>query len=133
MQTGKAKDESGSVEFSPERIVGHIDEVIAVLERSANPELREDIERAIERLRRLSADHSNDLETADQALSDIENFLEHALLKLDTSAIEKDVAAQLRPYRSQMEADAYKQTSRVMMLKRLREEEGIPRLSLFYL
>jgi hypothetical protein len=133
MQTGKAKDESGSVEFSPEQIVGHIDEVIAALERSANPELREDIERAIERLRRLSADHSNDLETADQALSDIENFLEHALLKLDTSAIEKDVAAQLRPYKSQMEAHAYKQTSRVMILKRLREEEGIPRLSLFYL
>jgi hypothetical protein len=137
MQAGKSKDDGASVEFSPERIVEHIDQVIAELERSANPELREDIERAIERLRQLAAEHSNDLETADRSLSDIENFLEHALLtKLDSerlSRVEKDIAAQLRPFKSQMEPDAYQQTSRVMMLKRLRDEEGIPRLSLFYL
>jgi hypothetical protein len=67
-------------------------------------------------------------------LSDIESFIEQALLtRLDTSVAEKEVAAQLRPYKSQMEADAYKQTSRVMILKRLRDEQGIPRLSLFYL
>lgn len=133
MQAGKAKDEGASVEFSPERIVEHIEYVIGRLRLSRNAELREDIDRAIERLTRLASEHSNDLETADRALSDIENFLEHALLKLDTSAIEKDVAAQLRPYRSEMEPDAYQQTSRVMILKRLRDDEGIPRLSLFYL
>jgi len=133
MQAGKTKDES-PVEFPPERIVEHIDSVIEQLQRSENPELVDDIGRAIERLRQLAANHSNDLETADHALSDIENFLEHALLtKVDVTEIEKEVAAQLKPYKSQMEPEAYKQTSRVMMLKRLREEEGIPRLSLFYL
>lgn len=137
MQAGRSKDDGASVEFSPERIVEHIDQVITELESAANPEIREDIERAIERLRRLAAEHSNDLETADRSLSDIENFIEHALLtKLDAvrlAAVQKDIAAQLRPFKSQMEPDAYKQTSRVMMLKRLRDEEGIPRLSLFYL
>ena len=133
MQAGKTKDES-SVEFAPEKIVEHIESVIEQLQRSENPDLREDIDRAVERLRQLATDHSNDLETADHALSDVENFLEHALLtKLDVSAIEAEVTSQLKPYKSQMEPEAYKQTSRVMMLKRLREEEGIPRLSLFYL
>ena len=133
MQAGKTKDES-PVEFPPERIVEHIEEVIDQLQRSENPELVDDIGRAVERLRQLAANHSNDLETADHALSDIENFLEHALLtKADVTEIEKEVTAQLKPYKSQMEPDAYNQTSRVMILKRLREEEKIPRLSLFYL
>ena len=139
MQAGKVKDGStdGSPEFSAETIVEHIDKVIGELEESKNPDLREDIERAIERLRRLAVEHSNDLETADRSLSDIENLLEHSLLtKLDPvrlTEVEKDIASQLRPFKSQMEPDAYKQTSRVMILKRLRDEEGIPRLSLFYL
>ena len=139
MQAGKVKDGStdGSPEFSAERIVEHIEKVIAELQESKNPDLREDIERAIERLRQLAVEHSNDLETADRSLSDIENLLEHSLLtKLDPvrlAEVEKDIASQLRPFKSQMEPDAYKQTSRVMILKRLRDEEGIPRLSLFYL
>jgi len=139
MQAGKAKDASneGSIEFSPERIVEHIKEVIEQLQRNKNPELSDDIERAIARLRQLAADSSNNIETADQALSDIENFLEHALLaslnKARLEEVEKDVAGQLRPYKSEMVPETYKQTSRVMMLKRLRDEEGIPRLSLFYL
>jgi hypothetical protein len=134
MQAGKAKTNEGSVEFSPERIVEHIDSVIAELRKSQNPDLSEDMERAISRLQELAANHSNDIESADRALSDIESFIEQALLsRLDTSVAEKEVAAQLRPYKSQMEPDAYKQTSRVMILKRLRDEQGIPRLSLFYL
>ena len=132
MQAGKAKETPTDV--PSETIVEHIGQVIDELDKCTNDELREDIDRAIVRLREIAANHSNDLETADHSLSDIENFLEHALLtKVDVTEIEKEVAAQLKPYKSQMEAEAYKQTSRVMMLKRLREEEGIPRLSLFYL
>ena len=139
MQAGKANGGSneGSIEFSPERITEHVETVIGELRRSTNPDLREDIDRAIARLRQLAADHSNDISTADQALSDIESFLEHALLtKLNKTRLadfEKEVAAQLRPYKAEMEKDAFDQTRRVLLLKRLRDEEGIPRLSLFYL
>ncbi|PYS97920.1 MAG: hypothetical protein DMF63_17855 [Acidobacteria bacterium] len=134
MQAGKAKSNEGSVEFSPERIVEHIDSVIAELRNAQNPDLAEDIDRAISRLQELAANHSNDIESADRALSDIESFIEQSLLtRLDTSVAEKEVVAQLRPYKSQMQPDAYKQTSRVMILKRLRDDHGIPRLSLFYL
>jgi len=137
MQIGKNDSNEGSIQFSPERIVEHIGTVITELQQLTNAQLHEDIERAISRLQELATKHSNDIETADQALSDIENFLEHALLtKLDAArlaTVEKDVVSQLRPFKSQMEPAAYKQTSRVMMLKRLRDEERIPRLSLFYL
>jgi hypothetical protein len=138
-QAGKSNEGSneGSIEFSPERIVEHIDSVIEQLQGSKNPDLSEPIERAVSRLRQLAIDHANDLEKADQSLSDVENLLEHALLtRLDKARLadaEKEVAAQLRPFKQQMDAEAYDQTSRVMLLKRLREDEGIPRLSLFYL
>ena len=139
MQAGKTNGASneGSIEFSPERITEHVETVIEELSRSTTPELREDIERAVSRLRQLAVEHSNDIATADQALSDIETFLENVLLtKLDKdrlTAAEKEVAAQLRPYKAEMEKDAFDQTRRVLLLKRLRDEERIPRLSLFYL
>ena len=139
LQTGKSEGGSntGSPEFSPTQIVEHIEKIIAQLRESTNPDLRDEIARAIMRLRELAAENSNDIATADQALSDVDNLLEHMLLtKIDRdrlNEIEKDIAAQLRPFKSQMEKDAYDQTMRVMMLKRLRDEEGIPRLSLFYL
>ena len=127
----------GSLEFSPERIAEHVDSVINELRKSSNRDLREDIDRAIARLHQLVAEHSGDIATADQALSDIESFLEHMLLtKLDKARLadaEKEVAAQLRPYKADMDKEAIEQTRRVLLLKRLREEEGIPRLSLFYL
>jgi hypothetical protein len=139
MQAGKAPADTGSVstELSVEKIVEHIDEVIELLQRSQNPDLREDIERAVTRLRELVANHSNDLAAADQALSDVENFLEHALLtrtdKQRLTQFEKEIEIQLRPYKSEMTPEAREQTARVMLLKRLRDEDGIPRLSLFYL
>jgi len=43
------------------------------------------------------------------------------------------VKDQLNPYRKQMEAEVYQQTFDNLLLKRLREQFGLPRLSLFYL
>lgn len=138
MQAGKQKeDSSASPEFSVEKIIEHINSVIEALSKSTNPDLGEDLDRATTRLKELVANHSNDLESVDKALSDIESFLEHALLtrtdKVRLATFEKDVTAQLRPYKTEMGPEAYDQTKRVLLLKRLREEDGIPRLSLFHL
>jgi hypothetical protein len=46
--------------------------------------------------------------------------------------LNKEVKDQLKPYRTQMEAAAYKQTFDNLLLKRLREHFAVPRLSLFY-
>jgi hypothetical protein len=46
--------------------------------------------------------------------------------------LKNGIKEQLKPYRSQMEAAVYKQTFDNLLLKRLREQFGVPRLSLFY-
>ncbi|MEP6707493.1 MAG: hypothetical protein ABJC05_08240, partial [Pyrinomonadaceae bacterium] len=48
-------------------------------------------------------------------------------------AYRDEVVAQLKPYRNHMEPAAYRMTLDNLLLKRLREEYGVPRLSLFYL
>ena len=77
------------------------------------------------------------LEAIDRSLLDIEKFLDDALLarteKNELKRAEKEVASQLREYKAGMEKEAYEQTFRIMLLKRLREDYGIPRMGLFYL
>ncbi|MCV5148028.1 hypothetical protein OFB99_25570, partial [Escherichia coli] len=72
----------------------------------------------------------------DKSLGDIEEMLNNELLgKTDPAKIkrfERDVNALLRAYRTTMKPDAFEHTKRLMILKFLREDEGIPRLSLFY-
>jgi hypothetical protein len=46
--------------------------------------------------------------------------------------LKKIVKDQLKPYKAQMDAAVYKQTFDNLLLKRLREQFAVPRLSLFY-
>ena len=52
--------------------------------------------------------------------------------KVGLDELKKEVKDQLKPYRAQMEAAAYKQTFDNLLLERLRKQFAIPRLSLFY-
>ncbi len=118
-------------------IRAHITAALAHLRAVRREELEEDLRRACSRLEQLADDLSDDPETADRSLNDIEKFLEEAMLeRLDKQflkSFEKETAKQLREYKNGMEQAAYEQTFRLLLLKRLREELGIPRLGLFYL
>ena len=46
---------------------------------------------------------------------------------------QEEVEAQLQPYKNRMERDTYEQTFDNLLLKRLRDQYELPRLSLFYL
>jgi hypothetical protein len=140
MQAGKSADDGqagAASEYSQENVRRHIAAVIEKLQAVNDPDLRSDIDRAIVRLEALDGGLTDDFETADKSLVDIENFLDQALLTnfdpMHLRELEKEVAAELKAYKSAMDADTYKQTFRLMLLKSLREERGIPRLSLFYL
>ena len=91
----------------------------------------------ITRLEELSRDLTDDPETVDKTLGDIEKLIDRSMLanwdKPQLKTFEKEIADQLRAYKSEMEPDVYKTTFELMLLKRLREEAGIPRLGLFYL
>jgi hypothetical protein len=137
-QAGKTQDEhaAGQVHSSQD-ICEHLRGLAASLNLNRNPALREYIDRACARLEEISANIGVDAEQIDLSLKDVETLLDEALLSVGDrniyKMVEKEVAGQLRPYKSTMNPEAYKATHRLMMLKRLREEENIPRLSLFYL
>ena len=139
-QTGKSVetgDEADASGFSVDAVRTHIVNAVEALRSNSASGLQEDLSRAVDRLEELAANLTGDFEAVDGTLSDIEKLLDRAMLsnwdKTHLKALEKEVASQLRRYKAEMEADAYKNTFDLMLLKRLREEAGIPRLGLFYL
>ena len=129
--------ETDDAAFSIDSIREHIAQAIDELGRIEIVDLREDIGRAISRLGELDANLTDDFESVDKTLGDIEKILDRGLQsnwdKTHLKLVEKEIANQLKAYKAGMEPAAYKQTFELMLLKRLREEAGIPRLGLFYL
>ena len=138
-QTGKSGEtgEDTTSAFSTEAVAAHVANAITLLNANTTTALKEDLARAVDRLEELSANMTGDFETIDGTLGDIERLLDRALLSNwdapHLKTLEKEIAGQLRGYKADMDADAYKNTFDLMLLKRLREEAGIPRLGLFYL
>jgi hypothetical protein len=99
------------------------------------------LNRAVARLTELEQEieppallDSRKLETS---LTGLERMLSDSLRSVlavaEVAAVEAEVKAQFKPYRKLMEPAAYKQTVENLLLKRLREQYGLPRLSLFFL
>ncbi len=100
---------------------------------------------ALKRADTLLQDLERELETAtspnaqklEQSLTGIERMLADVLRAVVGPAefveYEREVKDQLKPYRKHMEKSVYDQTFDNLLLKRLREKYGVPRLSLFYL
>lgn len=115
---------------------------LATLARSRNQEddLSEALTRAATLLVDIESDFANgatlDTRKLEDSLTGLERMLNDAMLAVaDVKALEelnKEVKDKLKPYRAQMEAAAYKQTFDNLLLKRLREQFAVPRLSLFY-
>ncbi|MEJ7849272.1 MAG: hypothetical protein WKF92_14410 [Pyrinomonadaceae bacterium] len=139
MQAGKANGDTPQADesFSHEIVSAHIGAVIDFLKKSVNKNLSEDFDRAAARLEELQTNLTDDFEVVDKTLSDIEKFIDQSFLtnsdKTHLKKLEREIADQLKTYKNGMESDVYKMTFDLMLLKRLREDEGIPRLSLFYL
>ena len=91
--------------------------------RNINEELTEALTRSVSLL--------------EDSLTGLERMLSQALLSaVSTTELEtakKELQTQLKPYRSHMDKAVYNQTVENLVLKRFREQFGIPRLSLFYL
>ena len=138
-QTGRSSETEDAIQsqFSIDAIEAHIAGAIEELEANPASNLREELDRAVARLKELAADLSGKFETIDKTLGDVERVLDRAMLEhwdpTGLKAIKKDVSTQLRPYKAEMDAASYQSTYELMLLKRLREEAGIPRLGLFYL
>ena len=137
-QAGKTDDASvATAPFNVDEIRDHLHGLTSSLRLNSNEDLAEDVDRACVRLVEIAANINDNLEQVDLSLKDVESLLDEALLsKSDRGRfdmVKKETDKELRPYKSTMNAESYKSTHRLMLLKRLREEENIPRLSLFYL
>ena len=77
-----------------------------------------------------------DTRRLEDSLTGLERMLNDSMLKVITAteldALKSAVKDQLKPYRSQMETAVYNQTFENLLLKSLREQFALPRLSLFY-
>jgi hypothetical protein len=109
--------------------------------RAAEDDLTEAVARVIGLLGELQEDFAAtilpDGRALEVSLTGLERTLSDALLRVvsakEMAAAQQEVKEQLRPYRSHMDKAAYEQTFNNLLLKRLREDFGLPRLSLFYL
>lgn len=103
--------------------------------------LCEAIGRATARLYELEKDFARaarpDAEQLEEALTRLEKMLDDALNantpEAELMAARTQTEAQLHAYRDRMEQSTYEQTLGNLLLKRLRDQYGVPRLSLFYL
>jgi hypothetical protein len=136
-QVGKAletDDEATSDEtFNIEGVAAHISNVIDALQNAINQTFEETFTRVIDRLDELKNTLTNDFEKIEASLAQIEKILDEELKQNATKLHLTEIESQLSGYKKQLDKETYQKTFDLMLLKRLRDEYDIPRLSLFYL
>jgi myosin heavy subunit len=133
--------------FTPDAIREHLQHARKSLNELAQrravsgvDELTEALNRAVAVVESLENDlETNELETRklEDSLTGLERLLNHAMFaSLSSAELEKaktEINDRLKAYKRQMDTKAYQQTFDNLLLKSLRDQLGIPRLSLFYL
>jgi hypothetical protein len=140
--------DTAGLPFPRTAILEHLERCRSGLSTAAEKRIKsggDDLVEALERGARQLAELQSDFATAtlpnaqklEQSLTGVERMLTEALLSAAGSdqldALTQEVEKQLKPYRKQMESAIYEQTRNNLLLKRLRETFGVPRLSLFYI
>ena len=144
-QVGKntETDETENIEedsmFSTSSINTHLANIATSLQsakQSANKHLAESIERILNRLAEIKTTFT-DAEKLEEDLTHLEKLLDASLLEFAESEqlnkLKTETEKELHTYKKTMEAEVYQKTFDLLLLKKLRLELGIPRLSLFYL
>lgn len=136
---------SDKLPFSRAAILEHLRRAREKITATAQQRDGDDLGLALVRATTLLEDLEKELAEARQpdaqklevSLTGIERLLSEALRTWSSpdqvAALSAEIKKQLRPYRGHMETSVYEQTFENLLLKRLREEGGVPRLSLFYL
>jgi uncharacterized membrane-anchored protein YhcB (DUF1043 family) len=141
----EAEDADRESPFPRQAVLEHLGRSLEQLnqqrKKTGKEELGEVFSRAANLLSEIKDDYAStaqpDARKLEESLTGIERLLNGALRSSvsteESTEIEKEIKEQLRPYRAHMEKAVYQQTFDNLLLKRLREQYGVPRLSLFYL
>jgi len=131
-----AEVESKTELFSDSAITEHLRQVSADLSAASaktDGDLRETLERVLNRLAD-AADKYESAEKLEESLEKMDALIDETLLKTsDTARFTQEVEKQTAAYKGKMDAEVFQRTFDLMLLKKLRDERQIPRLSLFYL
>ena len=132
--------------FPRDAVLKYLDESLQELnqlydqQRTDEDELTEALSRARTLLAEIREDYASAMGPSarklEESLTGIERLLSDALrlvLANEIDGIKAEIAAQLKPYRRNMEQEVYDRTVDNLLLKRLRDKCGVPRLSLFHL
>lgn len=143
-----ALDADADSPFPREALLAHLarsrEELAKLYEerrRTSEDELSEALSRATVLLDEIERDYASSAQPEprklEESLTGIERMLSDALRLVasgeQVDEMQREIKKQLRPYRSHMDKAVYEQTIDNLLLKRLREQFGVPRLSLFYL
>jgi hypothetical protein len=125
--------------FSPDAVEIHLEKAVSELETAkekAAAGLKETFERVLARLRELQQ-KLPPAEKLEESLEKLDAMIDQSLLDFSESerlaALKKELEKNLAAYKNKMEPEVYERTFDLMLTKRLRDEAGIPRLSLFYI
>lgn len=145
---GNAGDTESGTSFDPIAISDHLRHARSSLASLASlrssqgvDELSEALVRAVSLLAAIEDDFNKgltpDTRKLEDSLTGLDRMLNEALVavtsKTEIDEVQKELKAQFKAYRSHMDREVYEQTLQNLLLKKLREQLGIPRLSLFYL
>ncbi len=137
-----------SLSFSRRTVLEYLEHLKVALGEAAKhrkqvgeDNLTEALERGLSLLAALTDDFATanvaDTRKLEDSLTGLERMVTEALHSIvaadDLESIRGEVVKQLQPYRAHMDTNVYQQTLDNLLLKRLRENFGVPRLSLFYL
>lgn len=108
-------------------------EKLEAAKTGADAALVEAIDRVMGRLLEV-IDDRDDTEQLERSLDGLDRVIDESLLAGERAAtIGREIEKQLAEYKRKMDAETYRRTVELMTIKRLREETGMPRFSLFYL
>lgn len=108
-------------------------EKLEAAKKDADAALVDAIDRVMGRLVEV-IDDRDDTERLEKSLEGLDRVIDESLLADERAAkISLEIEKQLAEYKRKMDVDTYKRTVELMTVKRLREDTGMPRLSLFYL
>lgn len=136
--------EPGNTPFSASAIREHLQHCHSALLRLSQSRKEDDLSEALARAAGLLGEIQADLpdnapidtRRLEDSLTGLERMLNEAMLTVIDSAgldaLKSGIKDQLKPYRSQMETPVYNQAFDNLLLKGLREQFAVPRLSLFY-
>ncbi|MGI8545295.1 MAG: hypothetical protein ACR2MD_17685 [Aridibacter sp.] len=138
-QTQVVEEKHESSLFSKETIEIHLKNIIEALKKAkakSKGSLRQVLEEVSAELCKHEKTYKN-AESLEESLNRMENLIDKALLKTAGKSsllkIKDEIERNLAKHKNKMEKEVYQRTFDLMLYKKLREEAGIPQLSLFSL